>query len=62
MSFRHPSTIADIEVIAAEGVFEAVVTFESEFLVQANIEECVAGAGVFLLSGVGAWPPPDGVG
>jgi hypothetical protein len=35
------TTIADIEVIAADGPFEAVVTFESEFLVQANIEECV---------------------
>jgi hypothetical protein len=38
------TTIADIEVIPAEGPFEGVVTFESEFLVQANIEECVADA------------------
>ena len=38
------TTIADIEVIAAEGAFEAVVTFESEFLVQASVEECIADA------------------
>jgi hypothetical protein len=34
----------DIEVVPAEGPYEAVVTFESEFLVLANIEECVADA------------------
>jgi hypothetical protein len=31
-------------VIAGDGPFEAVVTFESEFLVQANVEECIADA------------------
>jgi energy-coupling factor transporter ATP-binding protein EcfA2 len=38
------TTIADIEIVPREGSFEAAVTFESEFLVQANIEECVADA------------------
>jgi hypothetical protein len=38
------TTIADIEVIQAEGTFEAVVTFFSEFQTQANIEECIIDA------------------
>ncbi len=38
------TTIADIEVIQAETDFEAVVTFFTEFQVQANIEECVVDA------------------
>ena len=38
------TTIADIEVIQAEGAFEAVVTFFSEFQTQANIEECIIDA------------------
>jgi hypothetical protein len=38
------TTIAHITVIAAAGAFEATVTFESEFLAQASVEECVADA------------------
>jgi len=38
------TTIADIEVIQAEGDFVAAVTFFSEFQTQANIEECVIDA------------------
>ena len=38
------TTIADIEVIQAEGEFEAAVTFFTEFQTQANIEECVIDA------------------
>ena len=38
------TTIADIEVIQAEGSFEAVVTFFTEFQVQANIEDCIIDA------------------
>ncbi len=38
------TTISDIEVILAEGEFEAAVTFFSEFQVQANIEECISDA------------------
>ena len=35
------TTIADIEVVQSDGVYEAVVTFFSEFQVQASIEECI---------------------
>lgn len=35
------TTVSDIEVIPAEGSFRAVVTFFSEFLIQANIEDCI---------------------
>jgi hypothetical protein len=38
------TTISDIEVIQADGGYSAVVTFFSEFWVQANVEECVADA------------------
>lgn len=38
------TTIADIEVIQAECDFEAIVTFFTEFQIQANIEECVIDA------------------
>jgi hypothetical protein len=38
------TTIADIEVVQAEGDFEAVVTFFSEFQTQANIEESIVDA------------------
>lgn len=38
------TTIADIEIIQAEGGFDAVVTFFSEFQTQANIEECIVDA------------------
>lgn len=49
-SDRFPSTstakttVSDIEVVPQEGVFRAAVTFSSEFLVQANIEDCVLNA------------------
>ncbi len=45
------TTIADIEVIQSEGNFHAVVTFFSEFHVQANIEECVTDACLAVLEG-----------
>ena len=38
------TTISDIEVVLADSGYSAVVTFFSEFWVQANIEECVADA------------------
>ena len=38
------TTIADIEVIQAEGSFEAIVTFFTEFQVQANVEDCIIDA------------------
>ncbi len=40
----NKTTIADIEVVQAEGSFEAVVTFFTEFQVQANVEECIIDA------------------
>ena len=43
------TTIADIEVIQAEGPFEAAVTFFTEFQIQANIEECVVDAALAVL-------------
>lgn len=45
------TTIADIEVILATGSFEAVVTFFTEFQVQANIEECITDACIALFEG-----------
>jgi len=42
------TTIADIEVIQAEGEFEAAVTFFTEFQTQANIEECVIDAALAI--------------
>lgn len=38
------TTISDIEIVQAEGRYSAVVTFFSEFWVQASVEECVADA------------------
>lgn len=38
------TTVSDIEVIPREGTYQAVVTFFTEFLVQANIEDCVLNA------------------
>jgi len=43
------TTIADIEVIQADGEFEAAVTFFTEFQTQANIEECVIDAALAIL-------------
>ncbi len=43
------TTIADIEVIQADGNFEAAVTFFTEFQTQANIEECVIDAALAIL-------------
>ena len=36
------TTVSDIEVVLAEGRYDAVITFFSEFWVQANVEECIA--------------------
>ncbi len=38
------TTVSDIEVIPAEGEYQAVVTFFSETVIQANIEDCVINA------------------
>ncbi|MEJ1962949.1 MAG: hypothetical protein WDO56_15930 [Gammaproteobacteria bacterium] len=43
------TTIADIEAILADGVFEAAVTFFSEFQIQASIEECISDACMAIL-------------
>src|SRR6266446_6546942 len=45
------TTIADIEVIQASGNFEAVVTFFTEFKIQANIEESVTDACLAVFEG-----------
>jgi hypothetical protein len=47
------TTIADIAVILAEGSFEAVVTFFTEFQVQVNIEECISDACIAVFEGAG---------
>ena len=38
------TTIADIEVVHSEGDYKAVVTFFTEFQIQANVEECIVDA------------------
>lgn len=38
------TTVSDIEVIPAEGAFRAAVTFFSETIIQANVEDCVLNA------------------
>jgi energy-coupling factor transporter ATP-binding protein EcfA2 len=38
------TTISDIEIVLAPGTYSAVITFFSEFWVQANVEECVLDA------------------
>ncbi|MBB0037748.1 hypothetical protein D7S83_26405 [Ralstonia pickettii] len=38
------TTVSDIEVIPAEGTFRAAVTFFSETVIQANVEDCVLNA------------------
>ena len=45
------TTVSDIEIVLADGGFEAVVTFFSEHVVLANIEECVADACVAVFEG-----------
>ena len=45
------TTVSDIEIVLADGSFEAVVTFSSEHEVIANIEECVADACVAVFEG-----------
>lgn len=45
------TTIADLEVIQADGEFKAVVTFFSEFQIQAYVEECVVAASVAVFDG-----------
>jgi hypothetical protein len=38
------TTVSDIEVIPAEGAYQAVITFFSDVAVQANVEDCVISA------------------
>lgn len=38
------TTVSDIEVIPTEGSYRAVVTFFSEFVIRANIEDCITNA------------------
>ena len=38
------TTIADIEVVQSDGNYQAVVTFFTEFQIQASVEECIADA------------------
>lgn len=38
------TTIADIEVVQGDGDYQAVVTFFTEFQIQASVEECIADA------------------
>ncbi len=38
------TTIADIEVVQSDGDYQAVVTFFTEFQIQASVEECIADA------------------
>ena len=38
------TTIADIEIVQSEGPYQAVVTFFTEFQIQASIEECITDA------------------
>lgn len=45
------TTIADIEVVQSDGPYKAVVTFFSEFQVQAYIEECVTTACISAFEG-----------
>jgi energy-coupling factor transporter ATP-binding protein EcfA2 len=45
------TTIADIEIITAGAEFEAIVTFFSEFQIQAYVEECVLDAALASRSG-----------
>lgn len=45
------TTVSDIEIVLAEGGFDAVVTFSSEHEVLANIEECVADACAAVFEG-----------
>jgi len=45
------TTVSDIEIVLEDGPFEAVVTFSSEHVVLANVEECVADACVAAWEG-----------
>ncbi len=45
------TTVSDIEIVLADGSYEAAVTFSSEHEVLANIEECVADACVAVFEG-----------
>ena len=38
------TTIADIEVIQSDGDYQAVITFFTEFQIQASVEECIVDA------------------
>ena len=45
------TTVADIEIILAAAPFSAVVTFETEHEVQANVEECLVDAVIAVWDG-----------
>jgi len=45
------TTIADTEIVIADGAFEAAVTFMSEFEVRAHIDECIEAACLALIEG-----------
>lgn len=47
------TTVSDIEVIPADGAFEAVVTFFSDAAVQANVEDCVLSACIAVWEDLG---------
>lgn len=45
------TTIADTEIVTAEGPFEAAVTFMSEFEVRAHLDECIEAACLAAIEG-----------
>ena len=45
------TTIADTEIVTAEGPFKAAVTFMSEFEVRAHIDECIEAASLAVIEG-----------
>lgn len=45
------TTVSDIEIIQANGDYAGIVTFMSEHIAQANVEECVANACVAVFEG-----------
>ncbi len=46
------TTIADIEVVQSDGDYQAVVTFFTEFQIQANVEECIVDACLAVSEGM----------
>jgi hypothetical protein len=45
------TTIADIEIITADGAFDAAVTFMTEFEVRAHLDECIEAACLAVVEG-----------